>query len=377
MAAGRDDKAPIIIKRIKKGGHGHHGGAWKVAYADFVTAMMAFFLLLWLLNATTKEQKEGIADYFTPTNEQGAYLTPSHGLRENAGFGFQGGVADMTEGKKADDKSPPGMQVGREPSGQIPDKPDVQAPVESTQDAQLFEKAEEQIKKTFENDPNFREMRDNIIVEQTPEGLKIEIRDSDKESMFEPGGAVLTPFGKLVLDKMNVVIKQMPNFISISGHTDRTGYGSNADYTNWELSADRANAARRYLMQVGKLETDRVAKVLGRADQDPAKENGKSLDPLSPRNRRISVILLRGSHLETPDENRPVPRPVLTVPEAQDIPLDKNIPVNAVTVEKPKAPIGGGSTAGQGSSTPSLMIPVQRDTNKQEEAPTSTIGGGQ
>src|ERR1700753_4017702 len=165
MAEGKE--ASIIIKKIKKGGNGHHGGAWKVAYADFVTAMMAFFLLLWLLQATAQSQKEGIAEYFTPTV----------GIRDAAGIGFKGGKTSYDEGRKVAEKSPPGIIVGRMPSGPTAQKQERQAPVESENDAYLFEKGEKNLKQALEEDPNFRDFKDNVIVEQTPEGLKIEIID--------------------------------------------------------------------------------------------------------------------------------------------------------------------------------------------------------
>src|SRR5271156_4613491 len=133
-------EASIIIKKIKKGGHGHHGGAWKVAYADFVTAMMAFFLLLWLLQATAQSQKEGIAEYFTPTI----------GIRDSAGIGFKGGKTSYDEGRKVAEKSPPGIIVGRMPQGPTAQKQEKQSPVEAESDAYLFEKAEKNIKQAIE-----------------------------------------------------------------------------------------------------------------------------------------------------------------------------------------------------------------------------------
>ena len=170
-----DKEASIIIKKIKKGGHGgHHGGAWKVAYADFVTAMMAFFLLLWLLQATAQSQKEGIAEYFTPTI----------GLRDAAGIGFKGGKTSYDEGQKVAEKSPPGIIVGRLPQGPTAQKQEKQSPVEAESEAYLFEKGEKDIKKAIEEDPNFHDFKDNVIVEQTPEGLKIELIDDDKLPML-------------------------------------------------------------------------------------------------------------------------------------------------------------------------------------------------
>lgn len=298
-------EASIIIKKIKKGGHGgHHGGAWKVAYADFVTAMMAFFLLLWLLQATAQSQKEGIAEYFTPTI----------GIRDAAGIGFKGGKTSYDEGRKVAERSPPGIIVGKMPQGPTAQKQDKQAPVESESDAYLFDKAEKNIKQAIEEDPNFRDFKDNVIVEQTPEGLKIEIIDDDKMPMFEPKGTQLTQAGEKVLRKMSQITQTMPNRISITGHTEATNYmESGGDYSNWELTADRANSARRFLMTTN-MEPTRVAKVTGRADQELLDEK----HPTSSRNRRVTIILLRASYLKTLDTQTPAPPDMLTVPKPTD-----------------------------------------------------------
>ena len=298
-----ETEQPIIIKKIKKGGHGHHGGAWKVAYADFVTAMMAFFLLLWLLSATDQETKEGIADYFTPTI----------GLRDSQGIGFDGGIRPTEDGTKKEELSPMGIVVGKQPQGPIPDKPEKEALIEGESEAKLFEKAEAQIKKALEEDPTLREFKDQIIVEQTPEGLKIEFLDLDKSPMFKPGGVELTLFGEKMLKRMSDLIVIMPNYVSVTGHTDSTA-NSNPKYTNWELSADRANAARRFFLTT-KMEPGRVAKVVGMADRELRVKD----DPKSPRNRRISVILLKGSHMNIDDSMLPGSRSILRYTPQTDL----------------------------------------------------------
>jgi len=316
-----DKESVIIIKKIKKGGHGHHGGAWKVAYADFVTAMMAFFLLLWLLQATAQSQKEGIAEYFTPTL----------GIRDAAGIGFKGGKTSYDEGRKVAEKSPPGILVGRMPQGPTSQKQERQAPVESTEDSYLFEKGEKDIKKAIEEDPNFRDFKDNVIVEQTPEGLKIEVIDDEKLPMFEPKGTQLTQAGEKILRKMAEVIKAMPNRISITGHTEATNYVESAMYTNWELTADRANSARRFFMTTN-MEPTRVAKVTGRADQE-------LLDPKHPtsaHNRRVTIILLRASYLKTLDENTAAPQDLLTVPKPTDMLPGQVVKPAAKPAQKPE-----------------------------------------
>lgn len=294
---------PIIIKKINKIEGGHHGGAWKVAYADFVTAMMAFFLLLWLISAANSGMfdVEALADYFTPTT----------GLKDQAGIGFQGGTSPTDIGDRKDNKTPPAIVVGSQPQGPKPTDPEKEALIESTEDANLFEKAQEAIKQAFESDPNLQEFKDNIIVEQTPEGLKIEILDSDKESMFKPGSVELSAYGKDVLKRMLPVIEAMPNHISVTGHTDATPFPKGSKLSNWDLSSGRANSARRYLGEVG-MEAERTAKIVGRADQELLFPQ----EPTSPRNRRITIILLRGSHLMMPETMMPAPRDMFSAPKS-------------------------------------------------------------
>jgi chemotaxis protein MotB len=293
-----DDSPLIVIKKIRKGGHGHHGGAWKVAYADFVTAMMAFFLLLWLLSATSKETKEGIAEYFTPTI----------GLRDSKGIGFEGGVTEVKDGTKKDDSAPPAIMPGMVPSGPLPLPPQERKLIEDAQEAEVFQQAEKELRQSLDSDPNFREFRDQIVFEQTPEGLKISIRDSANHPMFLDGKAELTATGEKMLNLISRVVLKMPNRTSIIGHTDVSS-SRNPNYGNWELSADRANSARRYMQSIG-LEPNRTGKVTGRADQELLLPK----EPMSPVNRRIDVILLRGSHIKMPEGFESAPKDLLSAP---------------------------------------------------------------
>ncbi|MDE3037575.1 MAG: flagellar motor protein MotB [Pseudomonadota bacterium] len=315
------DQAPIIIKRIKKGGHGgHHGGAWKVAYADFVTAMMAFFLLLWLLNVTTPEQRKGIADYFTPTI----------GLKDSKGIGFKGGKSPSEIGISKSDLTTPGPVAGQVQAQPVTTAPttDVSNPnatsdsssaandtrhgkQEDKQDSDQFKLTAQDINQSLEQDPDIKDYKNDVVVQESPEGLKIDIIDDEKKPMFVPGSAQITDLGKKVLDSMASIIVKSPNNISINGHTDASGATLNPQYTNWELSADRANAARRFLMTT-QLEPDRVQKVVGYADRDLLTPQ----EPTSPRNRRITIILLRGSYFRDPKET-PTTRALLSVPDAK------------------------------------------------------------
>ncbi len=334
--------APIIIKKIKKGGHGgHHGGAWKVAYADFVTAMMAFFLLLWLLNVTTPEQKRGIADYFTPTI----------GIKDSKGIGFKGGMSQNRKGVSINNLMTPGLVVGQVQQGPVAKTPteakDPEPDAESTSaggkkkqdgdagsnsaedaDSDTFKVAQDEVKQSLNDDPDIKQMKNNVQVEQSTEGMKINLIDDPQKEMFVAGSAELTTAGKKVLDAMANIITKTPNQIVIIGNTDQSGPSTNPAYTNWELSSDRANAARRALVSTS-VEPERIAKVMGMADRDLLLPN----DPSNPRNRRITIVMLRGSYFKDP-KDKSVGRSVLSVPDAV---LKKPDPPKAVKADPVKS----------------------------------------
>lgn len=287
-----DEAAPIIVKKIKKGGHGHHGGAWKVAYADFVTAMMAFFLLLWLLNVTDSVQKQGISDYFAPTVASSS---------ESGSGGVLGGTSMQTDGAMKSNTGTPAVVTSISPpeegkkddadgDGQSEiDEEEFLARLAALEEAS-FEDARDQIRQAIADDPDLAGLEDNIIIDMTPEGLRIQIVDQYDESMFPAGGTTIRPRIKRLFGKIVKSIEKLPNGLSISGHTDSSGF-TGSDYTNWELSSDRANSSRRALLEVG-LDPERIQRVSGKADTEPMIED----DPSNPTNRRISLILLR----ETP-----------------------------------------------------------------------------
>ena len=280
----------------------YQGGAWKVAYADFVTAMMAFFLLMWLLNATSEEQKKGLAEYFTPTI----------GLKDQMGIGFEGGEAPTEDGTDKSNLSKPGLVSGRVQQGPVAEAPDRNV-MEGNEELTLFDRAQQEMREAMESDPNLRDLTENIFMEQTPEGLKVELRDSDNVSMFETGSAKLSKKGREILRAMIPVIRRLPNHLSITGHTDAMPYEGKRDYTNWELSTDRALSTRRYLER-NKMTKQRVKKIVGRAAEELALPD----DPYSPINRRIELILLRGSHLSLLPQNQTAPRSLLSVPNVED-----------------------------------------------------------
>jgi chemotaxis protein MotB len=326
----------IIIKKVKKGhGEGHHGGAWKVAYADFVTAMMAFFLLLWLLNATTQEQRKGISDYFAPasvsrtTSGSGALLggmtmtkdgalnargqpvqvplpktedvvDPSdddaevfHRMPDVDGPNDQAPeqAADAANGKLA------GKEGAKDPTTLSQDqnsganKPLSEKDVEKAlreREEKMFSQAEQELRQAISTSPDLKKLAQSLLVDQTPEGLRIQIVDQDQVSMFPLGSAAPNPQARTLLQEVAKVVAKLPNRIAVSGHTDSTPYSANSSYTNWELSTDRAQASRRMLVEDG-LPAERVQRVMGKADREPLIAN----DPASPQNRRISIVLLR------------------------------------------------------------------------------------
>ena len=297
-----DGKAPIIIKRISAGGHGHHGGAWKVAYADFVTAMMAFFLLMWLLNAVPAETLSGIAQYFEPTV----------GIGGQKGIGFYGGQSQSNSGRNAYDKQH-GVKFGVIRSGEVLANPQQgdEVSIEEMEN-ERFSLIEGELNKVIINDSELRAFQESISFEQTPEGLKIKIMDQDKYPMFKPGSAELQSYAKNIIAKIAKLIRYSPNYISISGHTDKASNNlGDLSYTNWELSADRANAARRHLIE-SSISREQIARIVSKADTELLDRD----NPYSPRNRRITIILLRNSIM--PFHKVSAPKELITSPSRND-----------------------------------------------------------
>ncbi len=300
--AGGGDKAPIIIKRVKKAAHGHHGGAWKVAYADFVTAMMAFFLLLWLLNAVTEQQLNGVADYFTPiaasTRESGAGgMLGGQTVGEGASQSRTGATAAVV-------LPPPSIGSGgsemTDPnqSSQDAESAAIQAAQEAKAQMQ-FEQVQQELKQQISGVPDLAPLANSLLVENTPEGVRIQVMDQDKIDMFAPGSANLYPRAKELLAQIAKVIRKMPNKISITGHTDPSTAVDPSGYTNWELSSDRALASRRALLDGG-LDDRQINKVTGVSDREPI-DRGQIR---SPRNRRVSIVLLRAENTRAEEFDR-------------------------------------------------------------------------
>lgn len=250
-----EEKKPRRRVKKVKGHGGHHGGAWKVAYADFVTAMMALFLVLWLVSQADTKLKESIANYFRSP-----------------------GVFTSTKG------------------GVLPRSPKVSKDPQAQDDQESLVNAANLLNKKFERNPQFDNLRDRVKIEVTDEGLRIQIIDKAEEVSFSSGSAVLTEGAAAILDEIAKTICDMPNPIYLGGHTDRHVFPAGSVYTNWELSTDRANAARRFLI-ARCVKPEQVRRVIGYADTELLVPN----NPFAPANRRISITVARLKPLAKPE----------------------------------------------------------------------------
>ncbi|HYF60018.1 MAG TPA: flagellar motor protein MotB [Burkholderiaceae bacterium] len=278
MAAGDKKIQPIVVKRIKKGGHGHHGGAWKIAYADFVTAMMAFFLLMWLLGSTTQGDLKGIADHFnTPLK---VALMGGSGSGDSSSV-IKGGGEDMTR------------TTGQVKRGDV-DQPEKKVNLQALPE-ELQKMAEQQarmvrarVEEAIERNPRLRELRAQVRMDVTADGLRIQIVDDQSRPMFDSGSAVVMPYMRELLREIARVLNEVDNRVTLSGHTDdRPFSGGERGYSNWELSADRANASRREML-AGGLDERKVLRVVGLSSVVPF----DAADPAAPMNRRISIVVM-------------------------------------------------------------------------------------
>ena len=273
-----DSQRPIIVKRIKKGGHGHHGGAWKIAYADFVTAMMAFFLLMWLLGSTTKGDLNGISEYFkTPLKVA---------LQGGSGSGdaisiIKGGGTDLT--RKTGQQNVGAAGIKR--TG-VNEKDAEKMLLQ--QEALRLKDLKAQLESAIDASEMLRQFKNQLLIDITTEGLRVQIVDEQNRPMFAIGSSQLQPYTREILREIGKVLNDVPNRLTLSGHTDAKPYsGGDRGYSNWELSADRANAARRELLGGGMAE-DRIARVIGLGSAVLLDAD----DPTNPINRRVSIIVM-------------------------------------------------------------------------------------
>jgi chemotaxis protein MotB len=276
------ESAPIIVRRIKRKGHGHHGGAWKVAYADFVTAMMAFFLVMWLIGAGTKQQRAAISEYFkNPSMTQGTATMAPSGQAGPGGASNSmiklGGAMDLPHGPGHDKQGAAAASV---------DPKEIEKEARKQERARL-EELMQQLQAAIQSSQALEPFKDQLLLDITPEGLRIQIVDKQNRPMFDLGSAQLRPYTTKILQELSGFINRVPNRISVSGHTDDAPYSTDHHYSNWELSADRANAARRALL-TGGLSEDKIARVVGLAASVPFDR----ANPGDPINRRISIIVM-------------------------------------------------------------------------------------
>jgi chemotaxis protein MotB len=298
MAGDSKKLQPIIVKKIKKGGHGHHGGAWKIAYADFVTAMMAFFLLMWLLGSTTEGDKKGIADYFQSPLRVAMFGGSGSGDSSHV---LKGGGQDLTR------------TTGQVKHGEVESERKT-INLKALKDEQIraeiarLKSLQEKIDGELLNNPGLGAFRSQILLELTRDGLRIQIVDAQSRPMFASGSSVVQPYMQELLRTIGAVLAEVPNRLTLEGHTDATPFsGGERGYSNWELSADRANASRRELL-AGGLPEDRVLRVQGLASSQLMVRD----KPDDPANRRISLVVM------TREAEDAIFRPQLAPQDAQE-----------------------------------------------------------
>ncbi len=423
----KGSKGGVIVKKYEIVEGGHHGGAWKVAYADFVTAMMAFFLLMWLLNATTEDQRKGLADYFSPNNlmshassgtgdpfgghtafDKGALVsdqgtmqittgkrpvvdqtedgddpvsTDFHRTKSGQGVG-QGPMAEDQEIEDADDKllGQKGKRAAPGPGGPSevlregqPDMGTGNAAAAAAEKARVekvaFEQAAEQIREAVHADPVLADLAKQLAIDMTPDGMRIQILDEVQLPMFPTGSATPNDRARLLMQKVVPVLMKLNKPISIAGHTDAAPFPG-PGRTNWELSAERANATRRLLVDGGFPEM-RVQSVTGKADRDPLLPS----DPLAAANRRIAILVLRETPAApatpvpaaTPQPGIPqpgipqpgIPQPGVPTPQSRIPAPQPGIPAPQPVWPAPSATTAPGPS-GSGLRLPAVPTPVRR-----------------
>ncbi|MGR3756482.1 MAG: flagellar motor protein MotB [Tranquillimonas sp.] len=312
---------PVIIRRVEEDDHhGHHGGGWKVAYADFMTAMMAFFLLLWILAASDEEKLRGLADYFTPSLSQaggrgqglldGMVLGPEGTMSGTDGpqsekqlpsFGQENPLAVFDSRLRDEPQTiveyemvPDGVQPrdAQADPGTAPENAEAEAERQAELERQAQQRevelasVEDQIGMAIRQSPDLNDFASNVILERTPEGLRVQIVDQEGKSMFASGSAAISGDVHALIDIVGQAIADLPYSVVIAGHTDNVPFLRRSGYGNWELSADRANATRRVLLDAG-VSPKRITRISGLADTQPL----DPADPAAPQNRRISILV--------------------------------------------------------------------------------------
>jgi len=269
----------IIVRKKKRGGGAHHGGAWKVAYADFVTAMMAFFMVMWLVATMPQEKLGGIADYFkNPSIVDGkaALMAP--------GSNGPGGAGDAPIKMFEQVRNPPGAGPDIAGAGS---RDDTGQAARDAQDRQRLEALQRALEEAVASSQALAPFKDQLLIDITPEGLRIQIVDTHNRPMFDLGSSNLKDYANEILVELATYFNQVENRVAISGHTDNAPYSGRSGYSNWELSTQRANAARRALVSGG-LHDDKLSRVVGLSSSVPFDKT----DERNPINRRISIVVL-------------------------------------------------------------------------------------
>jgi len=327
-----DDKRPlIVVRRVKRKGGGHHGGAWKIAYADFVTAMMAFFLLMWLLSSTSKGDLQGVAEYFRTPMKVGLSGGTAAG---DATSILQGGGKDLT--RKVGQ-----ISVGEPAKGRQLNNLQASEAELTRQEDNRLKQLKKNIETAIEASPSLSPFKEQLKIELTPEGLRIQILDEKNRPMFDLGSAHLKDYTRVILRELAKLLNEVEQKIMLSGHTDAKPYASGERaYSNWELSSDRANASRRELI-AGGMEESKILRVVGLSSAVPFNRD----DPLDPSNRRISITVtnrktealirrdgVATAGLEEPGNRaavtaspRPPPPASATSPQAAPVPADNSV----------------------------------------------------
>lgn len=283
---------PIIVRKVKKGGHAHHGGAWKIAYADFVTAMMAFFLLMWLISMTTQEQKVGLAEYFMP-EAMSSSTSGAGGILKGTAVD-EAGNRSSSRPEQARRPIPTSSGAARDTTGQesgARNRADDREVERRAADMQAQHSAVASLRQALQEMPEIAELSRNIVIEPTKEGLNVSLVDQNGRSMFPEGSTYPYERTRVVLEALAPTLRRLPNRLSVTGHTTATRPGSGAALDSWSLTAGRALAVRQILSGAG-LPEDRFTSVVGRGDTEPVFPD----NPYIPPNRRVTITLLN----ETP-----------------------------------------------------------------------------
>ena len=364
--AAQNERPIIIVKKKKGGGGGHHGGAWKVAYADFVTAMMAFFLVMWLVTAVSKDQRAAIFDYFkNPSMEQGKSSKPAPGQMGPGGSSTSpinpGGGLDSPRvrlEKVKDIGATTAVSKTKGTQGKDGGDSEEQAREKVAEaEHQKLESLMVELRAAISKSQALEPFKDQLLLDITPEGIRIQIVDAQNRPMFDIGSAHLRDYTQSILHELAPYLSSVPNRISITGHTDIRPYPGQGGYSNWELSADRANAARRALVTSG-LPDQKIARVVGLSSSVLFDKQ----DPQNAINRRISIVIMT-KHAEEEALKTDVAR---TEPEGPVAAPPLTMPEDAVPVgTAPQGPVPVGTAPAPG--TTSNMTPA-KSTNAIQAA---------